>query len=69
MCTYSVQVVEEVDEHGPRLDVDVLQSHDEAAHQDEDEDHALEVRVLNEPKSEGENFLCLAIRVVQQDSN
>ena len=59
--TYPVKVVEEIDEHGPSLDVDILQGHDEAAHQDEDEHHALEVRVLNEPEREWENLICLAM--------
>ena len=55
--SHPVEVVEEVDEHGPCLDVDVLEGHHERADKDQDQHHALEVRVLDQP-----GRTCLFIR-------
>ena len=47
-CEDLVQVVESVDQERPGLEPDVLQGHDEAAHQDESQYHGLEILVLDE---------------------
>ena len=50
-----VQVVERVHEERPGLEPHVLQRHDEAAEQDEGEDHRLKVFVLNQPEMTKQN--------------
>ena len=45
-----VQVVESIHQQRSGLEPDVLQGHDEAAHQDESQDHRLEIFVLNQPE-------------------
>ena len=50
-----VQVVERVHEERPGLEPHVLQRHDEAAEQEEGEDHRLKVFVLNQPEMTKQN--------------